>query len=166
MLPGPSGRPRHASLCGTAWAEVPGLCVQRYISARNCTYAACSAIAGLQISPSSPHLPSTQTSIPLDLSLHASLHFTPPVFLNFFLCVCVFMIGDALCAICSKPHHPHPPPPPPNYLPLFPLVTRVGLTICVPVCSHRERRGSLCGHGGGNGGCISRHIIKAQCAED
>lgn len=49
-----------------------------------------------------------------------------------FLCVDVFvcacrLIGDALCAICSNP----PPPP----------ITRVGLTICVPVCSHGEKRG-------------------------
>lgn len=27
VLPSPSGRPRCASQCGTAWAEVPGLCV-------------------------------------------------------------------------------------------------------------------------------------------
>lgn len=113
VLPGPSGRPCRASLCGTAWAEVPGLCVQRDISARNCTYAAFRTNAGLQISPSYPHLPSTQTSIPLDLSLHGCLHFTPPFFFLFFFpseCECLFMIGDALCAICSKTNPAlHPP---------------------------------------------------------
>lgn len=34
VVPGPSGRPRHASQCGTAWAEVPGLCVPCYINAK------------------------------------------------------------------------------------------------------------------------------------
>lgn len=42
-------------------------------------------------------------------------------------------IGGALCAICSGS-------PPPTYLPTL-SARRVGLTICVPVCSHSEMGG-------------------------
>lgn len=53
-----------------------------------------------------PQLPTP--SIPFDPSLHACLHFTHHFFLVLFLSFflfseCVFVIGDALCAICSTP---------------------------------------------------------------
>lgn len=128
MLPGRSGRPRHASLCGTAWAEVPGLCMQRCVSASNG-----GTNPGLQIPPTILVYAGVH---PFDRPRDASLHSTP---LFSYICVCVF-VHDWRCPLC---HLQHPTLTTPTYLPLFPLVTRVGLTICVPVCSHSEERGSL-----------------------
>lgn len=143
VLPGPSGRPCRASLCGTAWAEVPGLCVQRDVSARNCTYAAFSTNAGLQISPSYPHLPSTQTSIPLDLSLHGCLHFTPPFFFLFF-----FRLSVSVCSWLAMPSVPSAAKPTqpstPQLSPTLPTCHKGGLNhLCASVFPQWKKGESL-----------------------
>lgn len=111
---------------------------------------------GEQDSHTHLHLPLLRTSISCYLFLLCasrplSLFLSPRRCVRLCVCSCR-LIGDALCAICSNP---------PIHLPPFPLITRVGLTICVPVCSHSEKRGTFgggasCG-GGGNGGCHNRH---------
>lgn len=89
----------------------------------------CGVNPGLQISP-------TILVYADDRPRDASLHSTP---LFSYICVCVF-VHDWRCPLC---HLQHPNLTTPTYFPLFPLVTRVGLTICVPLCSHSEERGSL-----------------------
>lgn len=89
-------------------------------------------------------------------SVHVSITYEPFVFIfSPFIpscrCAC-WLIGDALCAICSNPT----PPFHTHKHTLVPLITRVGLTICVPVCSHSDKREDVCvcrGCGGGVGGC-------------
>lgn len=175
MLPGPSGK-----------APAGPRCVAR--RGQRCQGFVCDAtpvpeMARMQrAAPSHPASSPTPTHTPYH---HADLHPLTPLpacmftfysrFILFFLFECVY-VRDWRCPLChlQQTQPPPPPFPPPNYLPLFPLVTRVGLTICVPVCSHSGKKkgvcggggGSLSGQGGGNGGCISRHIIKAHCAED
>ena len=58
-----------------------------------------------------------------------------------FFCVCVSRVCLRVgwLAMPSVPSAATPP----THLPPFPLITRVGLTICVPVCSHSEK-GSVC----------------------
>lgn len=94
---------------------------------------------GVQDSHTHLHLSSIHASISWYLSPACLPHsLFPVIFLCVDVCVCSCrLIGDALCAICSNP--------PPTHLPPFPLITRVGLTICVPVCSHSVIRGSLGG---------------------
>ena len=117
-----------------AWAEVPGLCVPCYINASHCTYTAHNAPGGTGLTH--PPIPSIHTYIHLLLSLFPLC--VCLILSTSFVCMCVFvcvcscrLIGDALCAICSNP---------PTHLPPFPLITRVGLTICVPVCSHSVKK--------------------------
>lgn len=61
---------------------------------------------------------------------------------DFNRCMCVFMHVGWL-AMPSVPSAASPSRTP------FPLITRVGLTICVPVCSHIDKRGTLGGCGAG-----------------
>lgn len=147
FLASPSGRARCASQCGTAWAEVPARC-QGFVRHKRST----PAIARTQHTS----CPGTQASHTLTpSSVHVSITYKPFVFIfspfiPSYRCAC-WLIGDALCAICSNPtphFHTHKHT-------LIPLITRVGLTICVPVCSHSDKREDVCvcgGRGGGVGG--------------
>ena len=135
MLPGPSGRPRRASQCGTAWAEVPARCQGFVCHARSTPAIACTRHTtrpGVQGSPTYTFHPYIHPS-PTISSLYVFTSFSPLHYFSPWMCVrSCRLIGDALCAICSNP---------PTHLPPFPLITRVGLTICVPVCSHSAKKG-------------------------
>lgn len=94
--------------------------------------------------PTHPPTPSSILTYPYPTNPFVFIF--PPSFLHVDVCVSAcWLIGDALCAICNNP----PTLPHHHYAP-FPLITRVGLTICVPVCSHSDKRMTW-GAGGGGG---------------
>lgn len=89
---------------------------------------------GVQDSHTHLYLLSMSTSI----SLYLSPAWVPHFLFSFHFCGCVFVHVGWL----AMPSVPSAATPHPTHLPPFSLITRVGLTICVPVCSHSERRGS------------------------
>lgn len=132
MLPGPSGRPCHASQCGMAWAKVPGLCVPHSINASHYTYPAHNT-PGVQDYKPTYSTPFIHTDIHLLISspcLFASFFFSHHF--SVFLCVFVVscrLIGGALCAICSIP-----PPPTLQSPPTLPTHHKGGLNhLCASV---------------------------------
>lgn len=121
-----------ASPCLSVWHSVGRGARALYATLHQCQdLHVCGINPGLQISPT--------------ILVYADVHplrsasgrlFTLTPFSSYrWRCVC---LHDWRCPLC---HLQQSTLTTPTYLPLFPLVTRVGLTICVPVCSHSEERG-------------------------
>lgn len=146
-----------ASPCLSVWhgvgrgaSEMPGLCVLRYINGSHRTYTVhrMPGDTGLTHPPSSIHASLSFQLFPICLYLVPRLPLFPCV--GAYVCVCR-LIGDALCAICSKPPTTH----------TLPTHHKDGLNhLCASVFPQFEKKDSRVGVGGCSKrcwGCHGRH---------
>lgn len=158
VLPGPSGRTLCACQCGTTWAEVPARSQGFVCHARSWTQ----HTTHLRAQGSRTHLqlPSINPSPAISpLCIYPIL--SSLLFLGVGVYVCM-IVSECVCvgwlAMPSVPSAATPP----THLPPFPLITRVGLTICVPVCSHSEKRGMWSGGRRRRGGGVAVAVMVVE----